>query len=125
METNWNIGEVDDLLYQLLYQKKCLNEIVLNDSNKNLDDIIFLLGNFLNITNKSISTKCSYCGNSIRISLARYKSYDKIYCNNECRYNAMREDENLLKPFNVNELNNLCDNAGLIYVGIDRKNQRP
>lgn len=125
LETDWNISELNDLLYQLLYQNKCLNEIIFsNNSNKNLDNIIFLLDNFLNINNKSISMKCSYCGSSIRISLARYKLYDKIYCSNECRYNAMREDESLFKSFDVNKLNSLCDNAGLIYVDIDRRNQR-
>ena len=120
----WNIEELEQIIYSLLYEKvSCVNEILPFLNNKTLDDLVLLLSKDMTIrgiTPSKVKVKCEVCNKDYLINLSQYflKEGCHRYCCFECRnkgfekFGTHKGERN--STYNSKPI--LCTNCGKEYL---------
>ena len=112
---NWNKEEcmiiIDNILNEKITYINDLCEIL----NRNLEDIIELLNNYIKIGNKPLNVKvmCAYCGIEESKILSIYLKNKEYFCTYDCYWNYKREFEPKGEDHpSYNRIETKCDNCG-------------
>lgn len=83
---NWIMKEYKILIDNLLNKTDILNNIVILLNNKTIEDVIYVLQNFLNIRGVkiSINVECEYCTKVKPFSMTEFLKNKHHFCSKEC-----------------------------------------
>lgn len=122
--SDWANKELSILLFCLLYKNMPLNDIPEFLNVKDFNDICDLLFNYLNINKKKIRTQCAYCNKEMIIEFNRYKKYDNVFCNSECKRKYYQKYANYKIYELLPQIKIMCNEANLEYIDIKLEGKR-